>query len=177
MDSDGDIAMVDVETGEEPATTDVIRVPIRRRVDSSILAFIPYDNPAVWDFSWDDRGPASSCSRDQRFPGITLLRYTNAFGRRAAQPTAGGARELRRYLAALDEAEDDVAAADYGDVARGRCDPVLREARAWSCWAQGFRFLEFELRWTLTLVFDFANVMMARQRQDAAVGGKPALLL
>ena len=43
---------------------------------------------------------------------------------------------------------------------------MLRRAREWACWAQGFAILPNEVRWALALVFDFANVMIVRQAQE-----------
>ncbi|RYP77849.1 hypothetical protein DL771_000946 [Monosporascus sp. 5C6A] len=118
---------------------DVVRVPMYR--PEGALSFIPYGNSAVVDIDWD---------ASPRFTGIALSRYGDTFGRAAVQ-FSGGWDRLRRYLRPLDEDES--------------CrDPLLRRARVWCCWAQGFVFLEPELRWVLALVCDFVNVMIARQR-------------
>ncbi|RYO77644.1 hypothetical protein DL762_009124 [Monosporascus cannonballus] len=145
---EGDTIMLDAETA---AAADVVRVPMYR--PENALSFIPYDNPVVIDIDWDE---------SPKFTGIALFRYTDVFGRAAVQPSGEWGR-LRHYLRPLDRDEE------------GCCDPVLRRARVWCCWAQGFEFLEFELRWVLTLVYDFVNVMIARQKAGG-YGHESALL-
>ncbi|RYP32771.1 hypothetical protein DL767_005019 [Monosporascus sp. MG133] len=147
----GDTIMLDTErAAAADDDADIVRVPMYH--PEGALSFIPYDNPAVVDIDW---------GTSPRFTGIALFRYTDVFGRAAVQPSGEWDR-LRRYLRPLDKDES-------------RCDPLLRQVRVWCCWAQGFQFLEFELRWVLTLVYDFVNVMIARQRAGG-YGYESALL-
>ncbi|RYP45139.1 hypothetical protein DL768_008497 [Monosporascus sp. mg162] len=147
----GDTIMLDTESAAAAGDdAGVVRVPMYR--PEGALSFIPYDNPAIVDIDWDT---------SPRFTGIVLFRYTDVFGRAAVQPS-GEWDPLCRYLRPLDKDES-------------RCDPLLRRVRVWCCWAQGFRFLEFELRWVLTLVYDFVNIMIARQRAGG-YGHESALL-
>ncbi|KAI1500670.1 hypothetical protein F5X99DRAFT_232570 [Biscogniauxia marginata] len=145
---------------DDPST---VSIPIRDR--KSVLEFIPYDELSVL-FS------VLPLDFHAKFPEVFMFRYTDFRGEPAVQPTSNKTG-IQRYFAAL----DTTATTGQGKIenrnnksrvgSESRCDSLLRHARWWCCWAQGFEYLEPELRWVLTLVFDFANVMIARQ----ALGG------
>lgn len=93
-------------------------------------------------------------------------------------PTADE-RRIREYFARLGDG-------DEGQEGRGKrkaegrggregegVDPLLLEARTWCCWAQGFSYLEPEIRWVLTLVYDLVGVLIAKQKR-AAVNSRRA---
>ncbi|KAI0119528.1 hypothetical protein F4814DRAFT_458756 [Daldinia grandis] len=151
--ADGDVIMQDVTSPSEqhdhlstiPADR-IVHLPIRRRRDGSrsdFLQFIPYDNPAVFDVQ-----PAQwhHVSR-----GVYLFKYTDYRGWPAVQPVADEHR-IKAYFKPLDIIEAN----------RG-CDRVLIEARWWCCWAQGITYLEPELRWVLTLIFDLIGFLIKQQ--------------
>ncbi|KAI1641458.1 hypothetical protein F4809DRAFT_12067 [Biscogniauxia mediterranea] len=192
QDPDGDVVMSDPSLGPEPSagagsepeskpgaeravpvcsssgdntttTGATVDVPIRDR--SSVLDFIPYDDPSTFD--------VRPLDFHSKYPELFMFRYTDFAGQPAVQPTSARGT-IQNYFAPLDSLppcpspscannDNNKAAAREGE----RGDSLLRHARWWSCWAQGFQYLEPELRWLLTLVFDFANVMAARQ----ALGG------
>ncbi|KAI5925752.1 hypothetical protein F4810DRAFT_30685 [Camillea tinctor] len=180
-DPEGDVTMADPTPSQgekkEPAIADghcrgkIVRVPIRDR--KSVLSFIPYSDPALFD--------VRPLGFHPKFPELFMFRYTDWAGRPAVQPTSDRAA-IRYYLAPLDGhafpfsygpaaatrtdgVNNENRGNRHGRRGRGRkTDSLLRHARWWSCWAQGFQYLEPELRWLLTLVFDLTNVMTARQR-------------
>ncbi|KAI1803892.1 hypothetical protein F4811DRAFT_571634 [Daldinia bambusicola] len=154
VDVDGDIIMQDATSSSEhrsilptiPADRTVY-LPIRRSRNGSrtdFLQFIPYDNPAVFDVQ-----PAQ-WHRIRR--GVFLFRYTDYRGWPAIQPVADE-RRIKAYFKPLDVIEGD-----------GCCDRALIEARWWCCWAQGTTYLEPELRWVLTLIFDLIGFFIEKQR-------------
>ncbi|KAK6952050.1 hypothetical protein Daesc_006578 [Daldinia eschscholtzii] len=154
IDADGDIIMRDVIVSSEqrndlptiPASR-IVHLPIQRSRDGrrdDFLQFIPYDNPAVFDVR-----PAQ-WHRIRR--GVFLFRYTDYRGWPAVQPVADE-RRIRAYFKPLDVIEGD-----------GFCDRALIEARWWCCWAQGITYVEPELRWVLTLIFDLIGFLIEKQR-------------
>ncbi|KAI1494577.1 hypothetical protein F5X96DRAFT_526900 [Biscogniauxia mediterranea] len=151
----------------------MVDVPICDR--TSVLDFIPYDDPSTFD--------VRPLDFHAKYPELFMFRYTDFAGQPAVQPTSAQGT-IQAYFAPLDSdsllpaacpsspsscANSNKAAttAREGRKEEERVDSLLLHARWWSCWAQGFQHLEPELRWLLTLVFDFANVMAARQ----ALGG------
>ncbi|KAI1466526.1 uncharacterized protein F4812DRAFT_460797 [Daldinia caldariorum] len=154
VDTDGDIIMQDNTSSSKqrnipPAIPagGIVYLPIRRSRNGSrtdFLEFIPYDNPAVLDVR-----PAQ-WHRIRR--GVFLFRYTDYRGWPAIQPVADE-RCIKAYFKPLDVIEGD-----------GNCDRALIEARWWCCWAQGITYLEPELRWVLTLIFDLIGFFIEKQR-------------
>ncbi|KAI1104001.1 hypothetical protein F4804DRAFT_207898 [Jackrogersella minutella] len=135
-----------------PSPSNIVQIPIcRPRVLGSafLQQFVPYDNPAVFDVR-----PTQWHHRQQ---GIFFFRYTDYRGWPGVQPAADE-RRIRSYFQPLD---DD-------DERSGGVDNLLLEARCWCCWAQGFTYLEPELRWVLTLIFDLVAIVIAKQRAVAA---------
>ncbi|KAI0835387.1 hypothetical protein F5Y06DRAFT_299532 [Hypoxylon sp. FL0890] len=129
--------------------TNVVHVPIHRSRHDFLRQFVPYDDPVVFDVR-----PAQ-WHRHQK--SVFLFRYTDFRGWPAVQPAANE-EVIKAYLGPL--AREDERS--------GACDKLLLEARWWSCWAQGFTYLEPELRWVLTLVFDLVGVIIAKQKAAAA---------
>ncbi|KAI1454317.1 hypothetical protein F4805DRAFT_460881 [Annulohypoxylon moriforme] len=141
--------MEDVSSdGTTPPPPRLIHIPIRALNDAFLQHFVPYDNPAVFDVR-----PMYWHSRHE---GIFLFRYTDFCGWPAVQPAAIE-RRIRNYFRPLTNEEESC----------GAVDGLLLDARAWSCWAQGFTHLEPELRWVLTLIFDLVGVIIAKQRATA----------
>lgn len=101
----------------------------------------------------------------RKLQGVYLFRYKDFLGRPAVQPAAREP-QIREYFGRSEEREGR----DQEKERRG-CDAVLLEARRWCCWAQGFHLPEPEMRWVLTLVFDLANVLIARQEAAARETG------
>ncbi|KAI1140834.1 hypothetical protein F5Y05DRAFT_288697 [Hypoxylon sp. FL0543] len=130
--------------------TNIVRVPIHRNCNDFIQQFVPYDNPAVFDVRPAQWHP--------RHKGVFLFQYTDFRGWPAVQPAANE-DVIKAYLSPLTR-EDEMS---------GVCDKLLLEARWWCCWAQGFTYLEPELRWILTLVFDLVNVVIEKQKAAAAM--------
>ncbi|KAI0602740.1 hypothetical protein F4775DRAFT_600706 [Biscogniauxia sp. FL1348] len=186
QDSDGDVDMVDPSSSEPEAKGEaavvMVHVPIRDR--KSVLESIPYEDPSVFD--------VRPLGFHVKYPELFMFRYTDFAGQTAVQPTAG--RDIiRAYFAPLDHHHHYYYSAPYPSsssppfhpsppwsctttststraTAReemAAADSLLRTAREWCCWAQGFQMLEPEVRWLLTLVFDFANLMVARQTLGA----------
>ncbi|KAI1848236.1 hypothetical protein JX266_005949 [Neoarthrinium moseri] len=135
--SEGGIGEVRPEAeAEQPQT---VKVPMGRRRTDAVLAVVPYDTPAYLAGFTFRQGAPGPRRRHQR--NILFCRYEDALsgtGLPAVQPTANTQREIEHYLAPLDKAA-------------GRHDVLVRRVRDWSCWAQGFEFLEQETRWYLAL--------------------------
>ena len=173
----------------------IIHVPIRRNrlvnIDDprEVSAIMGALVPADTDESVMSSIRRAGASRGQAGAGVRteFFAYTDVFGERAAQPTAHNKKDVRRYFQPLDDLEEGfpcpavAGAANYKVCFRWHgkneakpktmaIDPVLRQAREWSCWAQGFAALPDEVRWALALVFDFANVMIVRQAQELLEG-------
>ncbi|KAI8966073.1 hypothetical protein F5Y11DRAFT_211309 [Daldinia sp. FL1419] len=128
----------------------IVHLPIQRCREGSrtdFLQFIPYDNPAVFDVQ------PVQWHRVRR--GVFLFRYTDYKGWPAIQPVASE-RRIKTYFKPLDAIEGD-----------GGCDRALIEARWWCCYAQGITYLEPELRWALTLIFDLIGFFIESQRNAA----------
>ncbi|KAI0883713.1 uncharacterized protein GGS22DRAFT_165887 [Annulohypoxylon maeteangense] len=127
-----------------PLPYNFVHVPIRAIHDAFLQHFVPYDNPAVFEvrpIHWH-----------RKHEGIFLFRYTDFRGWPAVQPAATE-RRIRNYFRPL----------VYEEQRCGAVDTLLLDARAWSCWAQGFTHLEPELRWVLTLIFDLIGIIIAKQ--------------
>ncbi|KAI0897418.1 hypothetical protein F4806DRAFT_507892 [Annulohypoxylon nitens] len=92
----------------------------------------------------------------QQHEGIFLFRYTDFRGWPAVQPAAHE-RQIRHYFQPLVDEEERC----------GGVDGLLLDARSWCCWAQGFTYLEPELRWILTLIYDLISVVIAKQKAIA----------
>jgi hypothetical protein len=117
----------------------LIHLPVRST--DAVRSMVPYDDSRFLD------GVVFVGSR--KFKNVILGIYTDIFGRTAVQPTAGERKHIVEYLDPLAN--------------EGPSDPILREFRVWSCWAQGFECLEPEIRWYLTFVFDLCNIGIMQQ--------------
>ncbi|KAI2466761.1 hypothetical protein F4781DRAFT_338611 [Annulohypoxylon bovei var. microspora] len=126
----------------------IVQVPIRVCASAFLQQFVPYENPAVFDVR-----PAQWHRWHQ---GVFFFRYTDFRGWPAVQPSAIE-RRIRNYFRPLVEEEERF----------GAVDGLLLDARSWCCWVQGFTYLEPELRWVLTLIFDLVNVVIAKQKAVA----------
>ncbi|KAI1335323.1 hypothetical protein F5Y15DRAFT_251518 [Xylariaceae sp. FL0016] len=156
----------------------IVHVNIASTPDAA--SWFPYDNPAVVSVLEEDYHP--------KFPEIYIFRYIDLFGQPAIMPTMAYAN-MASYFAPLEKYErwplppspyhaqeaalsgqhDPASGSGAAEVRHGardgagHVDSILRKVRTWSCWSQGFRFLEMEIRWLLTVVFDAVNLAIAWQ--------------
>ena len=160
--------------GDTSAT--IVHVPIRRsqlvdtgdadEVSAIMGALVPQGAKQSVMQSIRRAGPSRGSAG--RGVHIEFFAYTDVFGAKAAQPTAHDIASIRRYFQPLNKFEEGKCSSspEGEQTPTLMIDPVLRRAREWSCWAQGFAALPNEVRWALALVFDFANIMIVRQAQE-----------
>lgn len=147
-DSDGDVAMLD--RSPEP------EVQMTTPAMSERLSFVPnsaqLDHIDLLDISCHRRLPSKK--------PLAMYEYKDVNGVLAVQP-AGDYQNLMAYFAPLLPSENG-------------CDPLLRLVRLWCCEAQGIKGLQDEVRWTLTFIFDFVNIMLCRQAASGCLRGSTA---
>jgi hypothetical protein len=112
LDGQGNTVMLDDSEGNPPVAPGTVHVPVRHREDA--MSWIPHDNPAIYSISY---------SEHQRYKQLFVFNYIDVNGVPAVHP-ASDMETLQVYFAPLLHDER-------------HCDLVLRQARLWSCYAQG----------------------------------------